>query len=104
MLKPLRGQRTYLVGGLMLLAAAVLYLTGDLSAAEAAQRALEALGLLALRAGVGAGRAVPDADEVARALLDEVLNRVQLGAAEAAAPGLPRDPAGTPPPRLFRED
>jgi len=50
----LRGKRTYLLGGLTALSGAILWLTGDLAAGEAARQVLEGLSFMALRAGVSA--------------------------------------------------
>lgn len=97
MRQKLRGKRTYIVGLLMLLTAAGLWLTGDLSGAEAIRQAYEALGLLGLRAafpqalaasvetGLESFRAPslaanaaasPDAQEAIRAALEAHLERI----------------------------
>lgn len=97
MRQKLRGKRTYIVGLLMLLTAAGLWLTGDLSGVEAIRQAYEALGLFGLRAAfpnvlaasvettleafhapspAANASASPDVQEAIRATLETHLERI----------------------------
>jgi hypothetical protein len=77
MLKRIQGYRTFIVGWLMLIAAAVLFALGDLPPAEALNWVFEALGLLGLRAGINtvAGGVPVDHDQLATGMVRELVNR-----------------------------
>jgi hypothetical protein len=57
----LRGRRTYIIGGLMVLGSAAQWLIGDASLSQVLPNFFEGLGLMALRAGVNQA-ANPDAN------------------------------------------
>jgi hypothetical protein len=82
MLTKIRGKRTYIVGALMLLTAAALWATGDMTSADALQLAYDGLGFAGLRAGISKATPIanaaasPDVQEAIRAALEAHLERI----------------------------